>query len=151
MIASVGFTVFSFNQGSSWWLSLFWRKHRYNDVLWLEADVGLTVNLQCFCFVFRSLPSVRDSWGLTCLYSGLFLSPKTIRAPFRSVCSRWDLSHWQTEQTHSWGSSRALLSVGTVCLKSFFFWKKNSPASQSSALHQRFSVSKSFSLCRFLF
>lgn len=30
---------------------------------------------------------------------------------FKSVRSRWDLSHWQTEQTHSWGSTFCLPKV----------------------------------------
>lgn len=54
---------------------------------------------------------------------------------FRSVCSRWDLSHWQTEQTNSWGSAE-------LCLKSFLLKKEQHSFTVIRSASTIFFVSK---------
>lgn len=129
-------------------MSLFCRKHRYNDCLLARGrsrtGLGVSVCASGFCCQFSSKAEQRLlRFNMSAFWIVSFTEEHS--GPFRSVCSRWDLSHWQTEQTHSWGSSRALLSVGTVCLKSFLLKKE-----QSGFTIIR-SASTLFSLCPSLF
>lgn len=57
---------------------------------------------ECFCFLFRTLLSV---WRLKISAFWIISFTEEHSGLFKSVHSRWDLSHWQSEQTHSWGST----------------------------------------------